>query len=281
MLNNHGTFVWYELSTTDVEGAKAYYSAVMGWDARDMSMPGLAYASFTLDGLPVCGLIPLPEDGTKRGGKPRWMGYIGVDEIFATTERIKQLGGTILLAPTDVFNFSRISIVADPERATFALVMRAVAGKELEIEPDAPGRVIWHELLATDKEKELAFYQALFGWQKAETLSGPMGTYQFVSTGQRRIIGIAPRPKTVPVSSWVYYFNVDDIDAAAKRVKAGGGKILEGPIEVPGGNWVIHCLDPQNALFALSGKRKLKAIVRVKGYERRDVSNRRAGSQKR
>lgn len=277
MLDHHGNFVWYELSTTDVEGAKAYYSAVLGWGVRDMSTPGLPYACFTIDGLPVCGLIDLPEEGTKRGGKPRWMGYIAVDDIYASAERIKQLGGTILLAPTDVFNFSRISIVADPEMATFALVMRAVPGKELQIDSDAPGRISWHELLATDKEMELAFYQALFGWQKAETTGGPLGTYQFLSVGQRNTIGIAPRPKTVPVSSWVYYFKVDDIDAAAKRVKASGGQVLEGPIEVPGGNWVIHCLDPQNALFALSGTRKLKAIVRVKGFEPRNVSNPRTG----
>ena len=67
------------------------------------------------------------------------------------------------------------------------------------------------------------------------------------------------KPPMVPVAFWLYYFNVGDIDAAAERVKAAGGQILEGPIEVPGGR-VARCTDPQGAMFALTGKRSDKAV---------------------
>jgi predicted enzyme related to lactoylglutathione lyase len=50
---------------------------------------------------------------------------------------------------------------------------------------------------------------------------------------------------------WIFYFTVDDINAAAERVKAGGGTVLLGPMEVPGGSWMIQAQDPQGAVFAL------------------------------
>jgi hypothetical protein len=68
------------------------------------------------------------------------------------------------------------------------------------------------------------------------------------------------KPAVVPVPYWLYYFNIGDIDAAVKRVQAGGGQILSGPIEVFGGNWVVQCTDPQGAIFALTGKRSHNGI---------------------
>jgi predicted enzyme related to lactoylglutathione lyase len=110
--------------------------------------------------------------------------------------------------------------------------------------------------LATDWEKALAFYSGLFGWQKDSAFDmGPMGTYQLFSAGGPPIGGMFNKPATVPVTFWLYYFNVGDIDAAAERVTAGGGKILMGPMEVPGGGWILQGTDPQGAAFALLGKR--------------------------
>ncbi len=73
---------------------------------------------------------------------------------------------------------------------------------------------------------------------------------------------------TMPDPFWLYYFNVSDIDAAAQRVKAGGGEILDGPIDVPGGSWIVRCMDPQGAVFALEGMRGRKPI----GYFERAAS---------
>jgi hypothetical protein len=68
------------------------------------------------------------------------------------------------------------------------------------------------------------------------------------------------KPATLPLPFWLYYFNIGDVAAAAKRVEAGGGQILYGPTVVPGGAWIVHCTDPQGAIFALLDKRSRKAI---------------------
>ena len=168
--------------------------------------------------------------------------------------------------PRDVAAVSRFSIVADPQGATLALVKGLKSGQEQAAEPGAPGRVGWHELLAADWEKALAFYSQVFGWQKADDHIGLMGAYQEFSAGGEAIGGMFTKPPTLPFPFWLYYFNVANIDAAARRVEAGGGQILYGPTEAPGGAGIVHCMDPQGALFALLDRRMRKAV----GYFVRD-----------
>jgi len=268
MSNSHGRFVWYELMTTDVEAAKAFYVRVAGWHTRDASMPGLRYTLFTVGEASAGGLVSLPQDAKKLGAAPRWIGYVGVDDVVATTGRVKELGGTVHVPPTDIPNVSRFSVVADPQMATFILVKWSDPGRSRPIDLSEIGHVGWHELLAADRERAFAFYREIFGWQKAATETGPTDTYQQFSAAGQTIGGMFNKPRTAPVAFWLYYFNVGDVGAAAERVKSAGGKILEGPTDVPGGAKVVRCMDPQGAMFALIGKRSDKAI----GYFERDAS---------
>ena len=261
MVSSHGRFVWYELMTTDVETAKAFYANVVGWGTRDASAPGLAYSLFTTEDSPVAGLMTLPEGARRTGVAPQWMGYVEVDDVDAAVDRIKQLGGAVHVPPTDLPNISRFSVVADPQMATLALVKGQNSGRAPSAELEAPGRVGWHELLAADWEQAFAFYGELFGWQKADSHTGAMGTYQGFSAGGKTIGGMLTKPATLPFPFWLYYFNTDDVQAAAKRVEAGGGQILYGPTAVPGGAWIVHCTDPQGAIFALLDRRVRKAFV--------------------
>jgi predicted enzyme related to lactoylglutathione lyase len=187
---------------------------------------------------------------------------------FSTTGSIRpnlafgvelELGGAVHVPPKEIPNISRISIAVDPQMATIALLKWLDDGQEQPAELDALGRVGWHELLAADWEKAFAFYRELFGWQKAEAEAGAVGTYQLFSVGGQTIGGMFTKPAMEPVPFWLYYFNVGDIDVAMKRVKAGGGTILEGPIEVPGSR-IVRCTDPQAAIFALMGKRSHNGI---------------------
>jgi predicted enzyme related to lactoylglutathione lyase len=272
MVNSHGRFVWYELMTTDMEIAKAFYASVVGWGARDASVPGSAYSLFTFGDSPVSGLMNVPEDARRTGVTPRWIGYVGVDDVDAAVGRIKQLGGAVYVPPTDIPNISRFSVVADPQMATLALVKGQKSG-QAQSELGAPGRVGWHELLASDWEEAFAFYSELFGWQKADKHFGVMGTYQGFSAGGEPIGGMFTKPATLPLPFWLYYFNIIDIQAAAKRVEAGGGQILYGPTEVPGGTWIVHCTDPQGAIFALMDRRSRKAIVSFERVAPRDPAD--------
>jgi uncharacterized protein len=260
MVNSHGRFVWYELMTTEVKLAKAFYASVVGWGVRGASMPASAYSLFTIGDFPVAGLMNMPEDTRKTGATPQWIGYVGVDDVDLAVNRTKQLGGTVYVAPTDVPNISRFSVVADPQMATLALVKGLRSGPARSAVVGAPGRVGWHELLATDWEEAFAFYGELFGWQKANSHVGVMGTYQEFSAGGETIGGMFTKAATLPLPFWLYYFNIDDIQAAAKRVEAGGGQILYGPTAAPGGALIVHCTDPQGAIFALLDRRGRKTI---------------------
>ncbi len=255
-----GRFVWYELMTTDVEAARAFYAKVMGWGTKDASTPASAYILFTAATAPVSGLTLLPEPAREAGTAPHWIGYVSVADVDAAAERIKRLGGVVHVPPTDVPNISRFSIVADPQMATFALVKGRKSGQEQPLEPRRVGRVGWHELLAAECQKAFAFYGELLGWQKADARVGAMGTYQEFSAAGEAIGGIFNKPAELPFPFWLYYFNISDVEAAAKRVEAGGGEILYGPSVVPGGAWIVHCADPQGAVFALLDRHGRKAL---------------------
>jgi predicted enzyme related to lactoylglutathione lyase len=172
----------------------------------------------------------------------------------ATATQIRRRGGAVLLPPTDS-NIGRVSVVADPQRATFALVSGLTYGQRQPGGLDEPGRVGWHELLAEDRNKIFDFYGELFGWQKAPGETDPADPYQLFSAAGQTIGGMLTKLPSVPQPCWLYYFNVDDIGAAAKRVNDSGGRILQGPIELTDGCWIARCADPQGALFALQGAR--------------------------
>jgi len=268
MGDSHGRFVWYELMTTDLEAANAFYGEVVGWRTREASMPGSRYTLFTAGDVSAAGLIDLPQDAQMHGAAPQWVGYVSVDDVDAAAHHVKELDGTVYVPPTDIADVSRFSVVADPQMATFILVKWRDAGRQLLIQSGALGHVGWHELLTIDWERAFAFYREIFGWQKAAADAGPTGTYlQFSAEGQT-IGGMFNKPATAPASFWLYYFNVADIGAALDRVRAGRGKILEGPNEIPGGGRVARCTDPQGAMFALIGKQSDKGI----GYFEREAS---------
>ena len=220
MVDPHGRFVWYELMTTDIAAAKAFYAEVVGWDVRDASTTELAYTLFTDESGSVSGLLALPEEARKMGATPRWLGYVGVKDVSAAAERLKQLGGAIFVPPTDS-NIGRISVVADPQMATLALVEGLKPGRQQSADLGEPGRVGWHELLAANWETAFAFYRELFGWQRADIEMGPTNTYQLFSACGQTVGGIFTKRPIEPVPYWLYYFNVGDIDAAAERVKDG------------------------------------------------------------
>jgi hypothetical protein len=249
-----GCFAWYELMTTNMAGAEAFYGNVLGWDAQDASTPNLAYKLLTAGKVPVGGLIDLPEEGRSMGAWPRWMGYIEVNDVEVTAERIKRLGGAVHVPPTNT-NIGRISVVADPQKATFGLVKGLKPGRQPPAESGKPGHIGWHELFAADWERAFAFYSEIFGWRKEDADISQTDTYQLFSSGGLTIGGMYTKDTAAPPPFWLLYFNVEDIDAALERVKAGGGQVFEWPDELPGGSWIARCTDPQGAAFALQGKR--------------------------
>jgi uncharacterized protein len=252
MSASHGRFVWYELLTTDVEAAQAYYCEVVGWGTQPVAGPDGPYTLFTVGETPVCGLMKQPDP---HKNPPAWIGHVLVDDVDVATSQATQLGAAVHVAPRDIPKVCRFSVIADPQDAAIGLMAWSLPQKD-PAGTAMPGRIGWHELLTTDWEKGYVFYNTLFGWQKADALDiGDIGTYQVFAAGGQPVGGMFNKPAEVPATFWLYYFNVADFDAAVERVRTAGGNIANGPMEVPGGSWIVQARDPQGALFALVGAR--------------------------
>lgn len=247
----HGKFVWYELMTTDTKAAEEFYNDVVGWTSEDAGMPGADYTLFKTEGdVRVAGLMTMPEGALKMNAPPAWLGYIGVDDVDASAKQLKELGGTVHREPEDIPNIGRFAIVTDPHGAVFALFKGD--GEMPELAQNANGNVGWHELMAGDLSVEFPFYQKMFGWGKDEAMDmGEMGVYQLFSHNGAQIGGMMTKPAEIPAPYWGYYFNVAALDAAVERATSRGARVIMGPMEVPGGAWVIGAVDPQGAYFSL------------------------------
>lgn len=246
-------FVWYELMTTDTSAAANFYADVLGWGVRNAATAQFDYTLFSSGDSAVCGLMDLPDAARKMGATPRWAGYVAVDDISAAVARLREAGGSVYVPPTDS-NLGRISIVADPQGASLALVegMKLADGGARRL--SEPGFAGWHELFADNARPAFSFYRRMFGWHDAgEHVGGE--DYLLFSVEGTVLGGILRKPAEAPTPFWLFYFNVTDVDAAMVRVVSRGGQIFDQPQALPGGNWVVRCVDPQGALFALQGPR--------------------------
>jgi predicted enzyme related to lactoylglutathione lyase len=253
MPNSSGNFCWYELTTTDAKGAEAFYRDILGCSMQDAGMPDFAYTILTAADAPVGGLMEMPAEACSAGARPGWFGYIAVDDVDAIAKRVAEAGGAIHKSPTDIPNVGRFAVAADPHGAIFVLFKGQ--GEPLKVAPlGTPGHVGWRELHAGDLDSTFAFYSTLFGWTKAQAVDmGPMGIYQVFARDGVQTGGMMKKADAEPAPFWLYYFNVSDIDAAAAKVRAKAGDILNGPHQVPGGDWIVQCRDPQGVMFALVG----------------------------
>jgi uncharacterized protein len=254
MFTPKGKFAWYELMTSDTKAAGKFYSDVVGWTTQEMPGGDTPYTTFNIGNVGMAGMLNI-------GGHTGWIGYIVVDDVDAHVEKMVAAGAKLWKPPTDVPDMLRFAVLSDPQGAAIAVFTPHPAMPSPQRpEAPAPGTIGWHELYTTDLDGGFDFYNKLFGWTKLSDMDmGQMGAYRIFDQGDHKEMGdggMMNKPPHIPVSNWSFYFCVDRIDAAIERVKAGGGKVLNGPMEVPGGSWIINGQDPQGAMFSLvSGKK--------------------------
>ncbi|MBV9840341.1 MAG: VOC family protein [Sphingomonadaceae bacterium] len=243
MPNHH---VWYELITSDHDAAEAFYTKVVGWRFTDSGVPGMRYSILHAGERPIGGLMTM-----EGGPRHAWYGYVGVDDVDAFAGKAKAAGGSVHKEPEDIPGVGRFAYVADPQGAAFVLFKGNGTPDPEPLPFMAPGSCGWHELHSSDAAAGFDFYAGLFGWSKDEALDmGPMGTYQLFRTDRDGAAGgMMTDAANGPI--WVYYFVTDEIEAAKARVLDAGGQVIHGPMEVPGGAWVLNGIDPQGAMFAL------------------------------
>lgn len=255
-----GTFVWYDLMTTDLSAAMTFYSQVIGWEVKDSGMPGpRPYMLVHGSGGPVGGAIQFTDEACAAGeAHTGWMGHVYAPYVDGAARQVIELGGKVLREPSDIPGVGRFAVVADPHGASFSLFANA---PEYPMRPRLPmgalGHVGWVELHAGALDEAWSFYSALFGWRKDVAVEMPgAGLYQTFRDAETPEGGVAmggmmTKMADTPVPHWLFYFSVEAAGAGADRVKAGGGQVLMGPYEVPGGGWIVIALDPQGGLFAL------------------------------
>ena len=254
-----GSHIWYELMTSDPDSATVFYGRVVpGWTIgqpiggeQDYRIIGRS------DGGSAGGVLALTDDMRQHGARPIWMGYIGVDDVDGAASQIEAKGGKLLMPAFDIPQ-GRIAMVADPQGNPFYIMKPTPPEGQQDAQsdvfsPDQAERVSWNELSTADPVAARGFYGDLFGWSSDDFMPmGELGEYRFFDHGSLRIGAVnGVMPGGHP--GWRYYIRVPSIAKAVEAVKASGGTISMGPMEVPGGDMILIGNDPQGAEFALVG----------------------------
>lgn len=250
---NAGRLVWYELMTSDPKAATSFYTEVVGWKTQPFGEGG-DYTMWVGSQGPLGGVTLIPEQATSMGVPPHWMSHVEVESVDDSLAKARSLGATVHFGPHDIPEVGRYGVITDPLGAAISLFtpVRSMPPHD----SSRAGEFTWAELLTTDQDAAFAFYSALFGWEKIlDHDLGPMGVYRLFGREGRQLGGMFNKPaemKSPP--SWIYYIEVDDLDGAIARATSGGAKLLNGPMEVPGGARIAQLTDPQGATFALHTK---------------------------
>jgi len=248
-----GRFVWYDLMTGDPKAAEKFYGRLIGWGTQEWEGGEQSYTMWTNKETPLGGVMEMPAEVREAGAPPHWMAYVEVEDVRAAAARVTEAGGTVLHEPTDIPGAGSFAVLSDPQGAAFAVY--SSASEEAQEPPDQPqvGQFSWNELATSDYKSAFAFYSDLFGWEPKEAMDmGEAGIYQIYGSGEESYGGMFNKPEEMPgPPMWLYYIKVDDVNAAVEKVVELGGQVINGPTEVPGGDLIAQCVDPQGALFAL------------------------------
>jgi uncharacterized protein len=243
-----GNFCWFELSTSDQNGAKEFYTKLFGWNHVDNPLgDGGVYTMLSLGDKEVGALYqPGPQQPAV---PPNWAVYVAVESADKSAAKVAELGGEVILPAFDVFDAGRMAGFKDPTGAIlFLWEPKAHLGADLV---NAPGSACWVELMTRDAASARNFYTGLFGWSTKE--SEFMAYTEWMNGGQP-IGGMLPMAgeqfEGMP-PHWLVYFMVDDVDAASEKAKKLGGNLHVQPTDIPKTGRFSIIQDPQGAFFAI------------------------------
>lgn len=266
MTEQTGAFIWYELMTSDVAAARAFYRAVVGWQIDEQAVPSGGGGAYHMvrrsDGGFAGGVMVMGPEMLAEGWRPSWLGYVHVPDVDRVAGEFAGAGGSVVMGPMDLPGVGRIALARDPQGALIYLMDPTPPSDQPDAQSDVfsvdrPQHMRWNEFNATDLDAALTFYRQRFGWaQEGEMDMGPLGPYRFIQQGGVAIGAFMRKVPEQPEPAWIFYAGVDDIDRAVAAVVANGGTLLVGAMEIPGGEFSATALDPQGAVIGLVGPRK-------------------------
>jgi len=263
-----GSFIWYELMTSDATAAAKFYGAVVGWKIADRSDPLGGDVDYRMigrsDGGYNGGVLSLTGDMVQHGARPGWLGYLHVADVDVAVKAIEADGGKLLMPRKDL-PVGAIAMVADPMGTPFyVMAPTPPPGK-----PDAKSDVFdvttaqhvrWNELASPNQTRAKQFYAKHFGFEFKDSMPmGALGTYDFIDHAGLRLGAIMQKAPQSPNAAWLFYFGVQSITAAKAAIEMGGGSVVNGPHQVPGGDWIVIANDPQGAAFGVVGPQGAQA----------------------
>ena len=241
---------WVELDTNDETGALAFYSAIFGWvDDPQPITDTWTYHMQRIDGLEAAAIYQMSEEEAGQNIPPHWTTYLTCQDADAVAERTTQLGGSVLFGPMDVFEAGRMAMLQDPQGAAFAVWQpKQHIGCRIK---DDPGAMIWNELMTSDRDAAIGFYNGILGIEHGGVM-GPMD-YTLIKAGDAEVGGVMEiTPDMGPVPPcWVVYFSVSDVDETVAKVQSLGGGVVVPATEIPGIGRFASLTDPQGAHFSI------------------------------
>ncbi len=239
---------WVDLQTSDQPAAKAFYGELFGWTYRDQPVPqGGVYSMAYIDDKTVAAISSQTPDMAAQGVPPMWNTYFAVDDVDATAAKVAGAGGMLAMEPFDVMDAGRMAAVMDPTGAFFMLWQaKSHIGGQLV---NAPGALIWNELVTAETDKAVVFYGAILGLEGEATDMGT-GPYTTFNVGGEAVAGSMLPPEDGIPSHWAVYFGTADTAATCEKAKELGGAVEAGPFDTPIGPMAV-IRDPQGAYFSV------------------------------
>jgi predicted enzyme related to lactoylglutathione lyase len=250
-LTRAGRFCWHEAMTTDLSSSLLFYKGLFGWETREVDMgPMGPYHVIHVGGKDIGGFAKLDPS---RGAPSHWLAYITVEQLDKDVARATQMGGRILVPPTDIPQTGRFAIVADPSGAAFAPFQYS-HDPEQKPEEQGPGEFCWNELLTGDTGEAGRFYAELFGWTSVIHELGESGRYTIFQRDGKDAAGMMQMPaqaRTQTPPFWLPYVGTVDIDTSFSRALSLGATGFVEPSPIEGVGFFSVLGDPTGATFAL------------------------------
>jgi uncharacterized protein len=242
-----GAPVWIDLSTSDPQRAKDFYSQLLGWTGQDTGPEYGNYVNFSKHDQMVAGMMANQQQGVP----DTWTVYLASPDAKATADAALAAGGQVLIDPMEVMQLGSMAVLADPSGAAVGVWQPGEhRGYSLVAEDGAPA---WLELHTRDYRAAVRFYEQAFGWETKVMGDSDDFRYTVFEKDQEQYAGIMDAAGFLPAeapSSWQVYFQVADVDAALAKVVELGGSVLQAAEDTPYGR-LASAADPTGAVFRL------------------------------